>query len=53
MTKDTTHRLHADICPWEEIRSWDKAAQETARNYDYAVVKTSIILGKAPVPAAR
>lgn len=53
VTKDTTHRLHADICPWEEIRSWDKAAQETTRNYDYAVVKTSIMLGKAPTPADR
>ena len=44
--KDLIHKRHADICPWDEIRSWDKASQTETHGYDYNVVITSIRLAQ-------
>ena len=45
-TKDKEHKLHTDICHWNNIRSWSKDEQEDTRSYDYRVVDVSIMLEK-------
>ncbi len=45
-TKDTVHKLHTDICHWNDIREWSKDEQEETRSYDYRVVDVSIMLEK-------
>lgn len=45
-TKDVKHKLHTDICHWNDIRSWSKDEQEETRSYDYKVVDVSIMLEK-------
>lgn len=45
-TKDKEHKLHTDICHWNDIRAWSKDEQEETRSYDYKVVDVSIMLGK-------
>ena len=45
-TKDVKHKLHTDICHWNDIRSWSKDEQEDTRSYDYRVVDVSIMLEK-------
>lgn len=45
-TRITAKRLHADICPWDEIRAWDKVAQKEVQDYDRKVVMTSIAISK-------
>ena len=45
-TKDTVHKLHTDICHWNDIRAWSKDDQEKTRSYDYKVVDISIMLEK-------
>ena len=43
-TKDIVHKLHTDICHWNDIRAWSKDEQEDTRSYDYRVVDVSIML---------
>lgn len=45
-TRITAKRLHADICSWDEIRAWDKAAQKDVQNYDRKVVMTTIAISR-------
>ena len=45
-TKDKEHKLHTDICHWNDIRAWSKDEQEDTRSYDYRVVDVSIMLEK-------
>lgn len=45
-TKDIDHKLHTDICHWNDIRPWSKEDQEKTRSYDYRVVDVSIKLEK-------
>ena len=45
-TKDKEHKLHTDICHWNDIRAWSKDEQEDTRSYDYRVVDVSVILEK-------
>lgn len=45
-TKDIVHKLHTDICHWNDIRAWSKDEQEETRSYDYRVVDVSIMLEK-------
>lgn len=49
VTRQTVRKLHADLCPWEEIRSWDKDAQEETQGYDRKVLTTTLALaGQSP-----
>lgn len=41
-TRKTTQKLHTDLCPWEEIRKWDKQDQQTTQRYDYKVLDTTL-----------
>lgn len=41
---DPIHKFHTDICPWSEIRSWDKEAQAKTQSYDFKVVDSTIEL---------
>lgn len=43
-TKDIYKKLHADICPWSQIRSWSKSQQLKTQGFDMKVVDTSILL---------
>lgn len=45
-TKDVKHKLHTDICHWNDIRAWSKDEQEDTRSYDYRVVDVSVMLEK-------
>ena len=45
-TKDVKHKLHTDICHWNDIRAWSKDEQEDTHSYDYRVVDVSIMLEK-------
>ena len=45
-TKDKEHKLHTDICHWNDIRAWSKDEQEDTRSYDYRVVDVSVMLEK-------
>lgn len=45
-TKDIVHKLHTDICHWNDIRAWSKDEQEDTRSYDCRVVDVSIMLEK-------
>lgn len=45
-TKDINKKLHADICPWSQIRSWEKSLQLETQGHDMKVVDTSILLEK-------
>lgn len=45
-TKDKVHKLHTDICHWNDIRAWSKDEQEDTRSFDYKVVDVSIMLEK-------
>lgn len=45
-TKDKVHKLHTDICHWNDIRAWSKDEQEYTRSFDYKVVDVSILLEK-------
>lgn len=41
-TRKTTQKLHTDLCPWEEIRKWDKQDQQKTQRYDYKVLDTTL-----------
>lgn len=41
-TRKTTQKLHTDLCPWEEIRKWDKQDQQKTQQYDYKVLDTTL-----------
>lgn len=43
-TRKTTQKLHTDLCPWEEIRKWDKQDQQTTQWHDYKVLDTTLEL---------
>ena len=45
-TKDVKHKLHTDICHWNDIRAWSKDEQDDTRSYDYRVVDVSVMLEK-------
>lgn len=47
VTRNTVRKLHADLCPWEEIRSWDKEEQKKTHNYDRKVLTTTLELEKS------
>lgn len=46
VTRDTVHKLHADICPWNEIRNWNSAEQKKVQEYDIRVIETTLFLNK-------
>lgn len=43
-TRLTTRKLHTDLCPWEEIRKWDKKEQQETQQFDYKVLDTTLEL---------
>lgn len=43
-TRDTAHKLHTDICKWDDIRSWSAKEQRDTQEYDLRVVETSLLL---------
>lgn len=43
-TRLTTRKLHTDLCPWEDIRKWDKEEQKKTQENDYKVLTTTLKL---------
>lgn len=43
-TRLTTRKLHTDLCPWEEVRKWNKNDQQKTQRYDYKVLDTTLEL---------
>lgn len=46
LTRHTVRKLHTDLCPWEEIRKWDKADQRRTQGFDYKVLETTLKLAQ-------
>lgn len=46
VTRLTIRKLHTDLCPWEEIRKWDKEDQHKTQEFDFKVLDTTLELDR-------